>query len=431
MYKQIVVEETVQAAHSRRATVQIGNKMITTPCYGVLLKKAFELDLFNRDVSAPNLQLIGLRQSNAPAIIKEHEIRRGYRTLTGEPTEQIYIGMRNTKFWFVDPCTDLLYYKAPDGKSEQAELFAKYSPEMQKVLRQFTPATHDQKWQELCQDEATLMRLIRETCKLQMEAKADFIVPPVPLITADSPLKLVDNWVDLVKTTGVFAKTNLELPTAIPLFIHFNCVKRTDTLAYLVKRLNEEVINGGMAEYKMFLLRVVGENLEGESREVRERFKLFIQGISRLAREAKCAVALLDIGTVGLLSIAIGADAFIEPLSGVPCASGFVGRSKDKHGRYYHPEGMKMVRFADLKASYDAQGQKLPCECTACDSINGNDLAEVPDGVWNETRRRHLVLARNQELNEANEAIADNTIRGAISEKVQRSDVKNLLDILP
>jgi hypothetical protein len=373
--------------------------------------------------------IIASKIYSTPNIIREHESRLSITTLSGELVEKSYKELKNGKLWVIDPCTDELYYKNENIK----EAFSKcieLSSDVREFLTRMTPDNYNLQWDNLNNNTAFFMKFVGDFVKCQGQLKSDIICPPVPLITADSPDHLIELWHKIVRTTGVLAKTLLEKNSAIVLNLHYNLFRRPAKLNSLFKKLSEMVSDSTISEIKAIIIKLQGEELESDTGETRARFRQFMIAMGKYAILTKRAIFMLDTSSVGLICISLGLDGFIEPLNGV--VGSRIAMSKDKHGRYYHPDGLKFTRFNDLKAIYANNNQKLPCHCSSCLQINSRDLEnDVSLDEWNNARRSHLLECRNAEIEEYHETIEDNTISNAIVDKVQRSDIKNLLDVLP
>lgn len=423
MFEKVKVKEIQRSSNARRTQLTINRKMITTPLYGSLLKRKFELDLIcrNSGITLPNFQMVALNIFDAHSIIMEREGNLGQKTISGEDSEKDYKHLRKTKVWCIDPCTDKYMSKNKDA----FENFNGFSQETKKLILSFDEKNHCQKWQYINSDATTFMKFIRENVQLQTQNGADFIIPPAPLISASDPKYMIDVWYNIIKTTGTYSKTNLEKSTSILLNLHSNNFQTPEKLKLIIGKLSEEISNTEISDVKLIIVKIKNPILEdGPSRT---RYKGFILALSKYAAATERALLLLNTDSLGLISIANGLDGFIEPLNGV---IGEVHRSREKRGRYYHPEALRFYGFQALKDIYANNNRNLPCNCGFCSGINGKSIENIDTEKWNNGRRLHLLSKRNDEISECHKEIHENTISTSMLDKVQRSDIKNLLDVL-
>jgi len=431
MFQVLEIIEKKRSGKARKSVIKIGEKAISAPTYGTYLQRKFEMDL----LCSPKIQdfnnvgLIASKIYLMGEIIREKEGRLGLMTLTGKSVEEFYKNLRGEKIWLIDPCTDELYYKNENVRKSFSGMNG-LSTEIKKLLVETDEKNYHRLWNNLNSDANLFMKFLGEFVKVQAKLKVDIILPPSPLITADSPDYVIDVWHKITKTTGILSKTLAEKNSAILLNLHFNLFRRPEKLAYIIKKLTDIASEATISEIKTIIIKIHGEDLESDTGETRARFRSFIQEITNFASLTKRAVFMLDTSSVGLACISLGVDGFIEPLNGVIGIG--IAKSKDKHGRYYHPDGLKYTRFKDLKEFYENNNSNLPCHCSFCNNISGRHIEkEVPTMEWNLSRRGHLLECRDSEIKEYRKTIDENTTSNAIIDKIQRSDIKNLLDILP
>jgi hypothetical protein len=368
------------------------------------------------------MQLIALRLLDADSLIRSHEGNIGQKTISGEFVEKNYKHLKETKLWCVDPCTE--DYLSKD-KTEFTN-FNGFSPDVKKTVLSFDDKNHAQTWKSLSGNASKLMKFILENAQAQVRAGADFVIPPSPLISATDPKYIVDVWYDIVKTTATYSKTNLEKDSCIFLNLHGNNFQNTEKLNLILEKLFQEVSEAEIGDIKLIILKIKSPRFE--EAPCRARFKSFIENLSRYAASTERALLLLDTDSMGLISIALGIDGFIEPINGV--VGGEIRRSKEKRGRYYHPEALRFYSFPDMVDIYKNSNQRLPCDCSFCSHIKGNGIEDINIEMWNLGRRLHLITKRNDEISECHKEINDNTISTSMVDKIQRSDIKNMLDLL-
>jgi len=425
--QQPIIEQVSKSNFARRAILQLGQKLVTLPSYGVELGKQidFKTMLENNLGNFEHINFVSGPLSKLGDIISEKETRRDLKNSTGEFVEKKYLDLRE-KIWFMDSFCDALYYASFEAGLKD---FSRFSKEVRDFLSTITQSNYASKFRDLKDDTSLYMKFIREVVQEQVNYRMDFVTPPVPLIFNDSPNYLVDIWFDMIKTTAILADTKADKPSSVYLTVHSNNFKKPEVLNLVLGKLFDEATEQDISHIKFVVLKVIDEGaLETETAGMRLRYRQFITDLSMYCSNTNRTLIMLDSNSLGLTSISLGVDAFIEPLNGVT-GIGF-RKSKDKHGRFYHPEGLKFDGYNDINELYKNTGS-LPCNCKFCSVVKVKDLNDLGYPTWWSLRRSHLAAARNEEVKEFHEAIEQGIITNAITDKIQRSDVKNYLDFLP
>jgi hypothetical protein len=427
------VELQLQVGNARKAVVTIGKKTLLTPTYGTFLKKKRDLDIVCNAMSKSPLENIGFISSyifDIEGIIQEKENNLSTTTLQdfgiGGEKEREYKHLRSKAIWCVDPCTSDYAYST--NEHDRLISYKGFSPEIQKLIASFNNQNHDKKWADLFTNKPLYMKFIRENIVAQIVSGMDFIVPPTPLITADSPSYMVEIWYDIVKTCGTYAAAAYHMPSSILMNVHSNNFTNPKNIEAMLRKLESSDVTKELMDSRLLLLKVVFPDFESATGDVRLRYKDFTTELAIYASATKSAVFALNVNSVGLVSIANGLDGFVEPINGV--LSG-IAKSKSKRGRYYHPDSLKFYPYTSVKEIVNNSGT-LPCHCDFCKSFRGRDLDQALNTQeWNDLRRGHLLMSRNDELRECVETLHNGTIVGGMAEKVRRSDVSNFAQILP
>jgi hypothetical protein len=422
--QQPIIEQIEKSNFARRATVELNGKLITLPSYGIFLQKATDwkaIEQYQLNQFA-HLGYVAGPMYALKRVIEEREARKDIVNAFGEPVEKRYLELRK-RIWFEDTACESLYYTYGDSLKE----YSGFSKELRDFLASVNQENYHQKFLELKEDSKLYMRFLNEFIDEQTRLRMDFVMPPVPMISNASPKYMIEIWLDMVKTTAVLADTKVDKPGAIYLSIHANNFKKPEVLNLLMEKLYEETTREELSKIKFVVVKIIDVNtLETETAATRIRYKAFMTSLSTYCSNTASNLILLDCNSIGLASISLGADCFVEQLSG---ASGNGFRiSKDKNGRYYHPEALKTYNRADISEIAKSTGS-LPCNCKFCKVVGDVDRLDLTS--WRMFRRAHLVAARHEEIKECHEAIQQDIITNAMTDKIQRSDVKNFLDLLP
>jgi len=274
----------------------------------------------------------------------------------------------------------------------------------------------------------TLMGFIKSAVERQYQL-SDAIIPPSPLIKADSPKYLTKLWFDVVKTTGTYASASYGKSSSILINLHFNAFRNTNKLNEIIEMLNSEDNEMEIADIKAVFLRVKDPRFDTDVGAI-ARYKNFVSALALYAKRTERAFFIYNADSIGLVSIALGADGFVEPQDGQ--LSEFAGRSIEKHGSLYDSIGLKHMRFDDVEETYQNNGRIMSHDCEYCIKYNGRDTLKTASyAEWWVDKRSHLLVCRNHELGEAIAGIQENSVSQGMCDKFQRSSVKNYLDALP
>jgi len=394
------VEEKQRSFLARRTVININGKVITTPCYGAILKKPADLNGVFSAFSHIGQTKVFFAAAKLLATIND--------TADSEKKTQVlnkFVSLKQDNLFFVDPTTTNFLLK-------------------EKSIDDLTP----EYWTGAHSEPKVLMSFIKSAVERQHQL-SDAIIPPSPLIKADSPKYLTKLWFDVVKTTGTYASASYGKSSSILINLHFSAFRNTNKLNEITEILNREDNEREIADIKAVFLRVKDPRFEADVGAI-TRYKNFVQDLALYAKRTERAFFVYNADSIGLASIPLGADGFIEPQDGQLSEGG--GRSLKKHGSLYDSMGLKHTRFEDVEEVFQNNGKIMSHDCEYCVKYNGIDsLKKAPLAEWWIDKRSHLLVCRNHELNEVIVGIQDNSVSQSIREKFQRSSVKNYLDALP
>ncbi len=397
------VEEKERSFLSRRTVINVNGKLITTPCYGAILKSKVDLDgLFGAYEHLTQTKVIF---AAAKFLNKINE-----SVSEGDVNSELFKRHQHLKqnnLFFVDPTTGGFILK--DDSS----------------IDDLTPES----WSTARADPKTLMNLITSSSEKQFKLDADSIISPSPLIKYDSPKYLLDLWFDVVKTTGTYASTRFGRSSAILLNLHFNLFRDTKKLNEILAILNNEDKQKEIADIRAVFLRVKDPHFDSDSGAL-ARYKSFVSALAVYAKTTGRAFFVYNTDSLGLGSITLGVDGFIEPQNGH--LTEFGGRSDEKHGSLYDSLGLFHKPFRDVEESFQNNGNVMSHDCEFCTKYNGMaTLNDAGCAEWWIDKRAHLLVCRNHEIDEVISEIQQDTITKGMRDKFQRSSVKSYIDVLP
>ena len=101
----------------------------------------------------------------------------------------------------------------------------------------------------------------------EAEGKPDVITAPSPLLTVTDPGYMTDIWYEVVKTTAVYAATNLDKPSTISINVHKNIFgDRRYELEDVVYKSAESLSNPQILVMKLYDCKDIILNAETRSR---------------------------------------------------------------------------------------------------------------------------------------------------------------------
>lgn len=422
----IKVVQILEHEYIRKTRIVFGNKTISTPCYISKIRTAEELDIISDDSkSYKNIQGVFFDIYNVKEVIKKKELNKNQQTIFGTTSDDGYLHLKNNFGIFIDPCTEYFYFKSP-----YREKYLKISDlpvPIKKMLQNSNHKNHFSFWRNIMGRERDIISIISWYIKYQASNNADIILPPVPLIDGNNS-KLLEYAIKINQLTSLLAE-GFHKPTAIYFPINFKVFSNDgDELKHILGFLSKD--DEEMKNIKLILIKIVYYKFNDDA-IARSTLKNFLLDLGFVARNTERGVFLLDADSLGLIALFNNIDGFIEPLNAVIREQRGTPSKFSYMGKYYHPEKLEFIPFEHLIKLYESNDGTLPCDCLACRDINGRNLREEINRIkWNESRRRHLLYCRNQEINEVKDAITNNQTRG-ISDKIQRSSYKNYMDLIP
>ncbi|MGI0141152.1 MAG: hypothetical protein ACREBF_00670, partial [Candidatus Micrarchaeales archaeon] len=270
--------------------------------------------------------------------------------------------------------------------------------------------THAKLWKRLSENETQLMGLIKDNSNAQADGKADIIMSATPLLTGTDPDYMVDIWYKVVRATAVYSTTNLDKPSTISINVHKNIFLNRTKLDTILKKLRDEATEVELGDIRLVTLKILDSNLESETDIVKANYRYFVMGLADYAKATKRLLLLMNTDTLGLISIALGVDGFVEPVDGRLGLFGF--SSTIRKGARYNPDALRSYPYEQWV-------------------ILNPVYASTTEEEWKIEKRLWLLKSRDEEIDECHKAILDKTIYLGMKDKVRRSAIKNYLDVFP
>lgn len=432
---------------SESMDLKINNKTLVTPTFAPRLKSDGEMKRYTtvrntyspRQLSAYVVRLLDIGRTLYPTLKKTatSKLIADQTTLDNKFTPHA-----GEKVLLIDPALEYLYYSTNMErlmntpfvsrtirkylqnfleKSKKLENERKEGKKKTINKRLFVDSEHTNFWTCVYKDAKMRMRLIRDTLTVELRAEADVLVPPVPLITNSHLLDVAIFMNE--KSRALSPALSEEKRVCADYFIIKPKILRNQRM---MSKIKEYVSNSEtpLTLFKFKNLNLCGENLARERKE----FKTFLMELSLVASH-------FDNKAFGLLEA--GHQTFPAAFSSFAIVS--TGFNLDREDRRrdpedinpfanrYDPVNMTMQNKETFLDTVENNGKVIPCYCQVC-----TDNPTIPNNFieYNRRAKEHFLLCREKEMIEIITAIEKQESQMAF-EKLQRSSLKNLIDIIP
>jgi len=265
------------------------------------------------------------------------------------------------------------------------------------------------------------MKLIRDTFTVELKARADVLVPPVPLITSSHLLDIAIFMNE--KSRALSPALSQDKRVCADYFIIKPKVLRNQRMMSTIK----EYVSSSESPLTLFKfknLNLCGESLARERKE----FKSFLMELSLVSHHFENkAFGLLEAGNqtfpAASSSFAIVSTGFNLDRE---------DRRKDPEdispfANRYDPVNMTMQDRETFLETVENNGKVIPCNCHVC-----TENPTIPNNFieYNKRAKEHYLLCREKEMIEIITAIEKQESQMAF-EKLQRSSLANLMHMIP
>jgi hypothetical protein len=445
---QVTHYEHRKCKFSESTDLEINEKILVTPTFAPRLKSDGDLNRYMtarntyspRQLSAYVVRLLDVGRTLYPTMKKTatSKLLADQATLDREFAPQ-----SGKKVLLVDPALEYLYYATNRErllntpfvphtirkymreffeKSKRLEKEREHKGDKKVISKKlFVDAEHTNFWTCVYKDERMRIRLIRDTLNVELKAGADVLIPPVPLITEAHLLDVAIFMNE--KTRALSPALSEDKRVCADYFVLKPKVLRNQRMMSTIK----EYVSNSESELTLFKFKNL--NLNDENLHLaRKEFKSFLLELSLVSHH-------FENKTFGLLEA--GNQTFPAAFSSFAIVS--TGFNLDREDRRrdpkeispfanrYDPVNMTMIDKETFLETVENNGKVVPCSCQVC-----TDNPSIPRNFidYNRLAKEHYLLCREQEMNEIINAIENqDAIMGF--EKLQRSALKNLTEIIP
>lgn len=420
---------------SKSVDLKIGQKKIVTPNFAIRLKNVEELDLFLRLKSKYSLNFLStyvVRLIDAPRTLYPKIKALPQRKLFGGIIEDPFSASLNRDVILIDPAFEYLHYDVESILRRITSLFflpktirdyAKRCLRGKKTrtrsdYQKWREAHHRSFWNDIYNDDRKRTRMIRDIHNFEIRSKADLLIPPVPLITSS---RLLDIALLINERSRELARGKKE--SADYFVLRVDALRNDD----IMDRIKQHIETAEDTRLTIFKFKYL--NLNSEERTVEKNaYKTLLMELSLTSQNIENkAFMLLEGANQTFPSALTGFDVVSSSFSGDK-EDRHIRRGRSPFGKWYDPEYMIYRSREELMQIIDNNGGAIPCHCPICTSPSAfltDDLIE-----YNRNVKRHYLFCRQAEMEEIFNGINQKTTAMGM-DKLQRSQLKNLTDLIP
>jgi len=420
---------------SESADLKINGKTLVTPTFAPRLKNDGELKVYHtirreyapRQLSTYIVRLLDigrtlhsdLKRSVLPSLISQMALD------TSPQSEEPLL--------LIDPALEYMYYganmerlaKTPFVSSairQYVSEFIEKSGKLEEGKQLFRDATHTNFWTCIYEDANKRMKLIRDTFNVELRSRADVLIPPVPFITSPHLLEVAIYMNE--KSRAFSSALSQDKRECSDYFSMKPSILRNERMMSTIK----EYVSTSESPLTIFKFKNLNLNDENMAIE-RKEFKDFLIELSLIAQHVENKAFML---------FEAGNQVFPAALSSFAVVS--TGFNLDREDRRkdqkeispfmnrYDPWTMTMQSKDTFLKTVENNDNLISCHCRVCKE---NPTVPIHDFIeYNRLAKEHYLLSREQEMNEILTAIEkQDALMGF--EKLQRSALKNLTEIIP
>ena len=433
---------------SESADLEINGKVLVTPTFASRLKSDGEMRIYNnvrssyapKQLSAYVVRLLDVGRTLYSSMKSTAVSNLGINQMT---LDNKFTPKSDEKVLLIDPALEYLYYTA---NMERLAVTPFVSHTVRDYITKFLNKTkeldkaklngedgvigknllreteHTNFWTCVYKDANMRMKLIRDTFNVELKAKTDVLIPPVPLITSSH---LLDVAIDMNEKSRAFspALSQDERKCADYFVLKPNVLKNEHMMSTI-----KEYVSTSESELTLFKFKNLNLCYENMALE-RVAFKSFLMELSLVSQHFENkAFGLLESGNqtfpAAFSSFAIVSTGFNLDRE---------DQRKDQKdippfANRYDRTNMIMQDKPTFMKTIENNGHTIPCDCRVC--IDNPSIPETDFIEYNRRAKGHYLLCRELEMTEIINAIEKQESQMGF-EKLLRSSLKNLTDIIP
>lgn len=443
---QIVHYDHRKCRFSESVDFKVNEKTITTPTFAPRIKNDNELDIYldikathgSKHLSAYIVRLIDTRRTIQFRLKKSEQ-----RNLIGETLDPNFSESLKNDIIMIDPALEYLYYYTMMNRlrhsSSMSSVIRKYAEQVidgveslnqqndeKKRNREKTDsigayrdAQHTNFWSCIYKDANSRMKLIRDTCNAELQYRADILIPPVPLITCPHLLTVTFDM------NEKFRALSGDKGECADYFVLKRQALKNESIMDSIKAYVAD------SESSLTIFKIKYADLTNPDYALeRSALKKLFEELFLLAQHSdNKAFALFEAGyqtfPAALCSFAIVSTAYNLDRDDRRATQ---GQPISEYANWYDPNSMTMRNHEVLSVTTENNKGIIPCycpECTKTPSLLKENAIE-----YNKRVKRHFLFSREYEMHSVVDAIERQNVSMGF-DKLQRSDLKILVDLLP
>lgn len=430
--REFLITELDRDRISRTTRIKLGLKSITTPTFAPLVHSSSDLDALIQIQSVTGSDYVRCfitrlfdAQNVLPAAGKGFQMDMLGRLIAN----RIDLFLEQTVF-ALDPGLEYLYYDTKMDRflSNEAtpEIIADYVKSLvsfKKNLdsRQYNRTkirAHREFWETISNDPLKRNKLVRRIFQYATKLRADFLIPPVPL--------MLDNT--FFGTTAKMNDISRELALALG---------RKECANYFLlpaRSLQDPSLIGQIKDYildspsRLNIFKFKYLNLTPPDRvEERENYKDLLLELAYFSRTFKNrCFAVLENYYQSFPSAVVGFDIVSGSITGF---DGDGGRAeKPSFGKWIDPRLMVPLEFKGVQSVFRNNGGRLPCHHSFCRTVT--NIEQIPQPRWNVLRRQHCSMYYGDLMTQIARAIRERNVEFARN-KLSDSQLSTLRNLIP
>jgi len=389
--------------------LSVGSKVITTPSYSAEIRNWNDLRIIER--AKPNHRLDNVGVVSVSVLDAKTILGQQARTLmmfTGTEREN---KIRSDSIILIDPSMEYFSHNV-ESERERFLTFDNLPSFLRNSLYQDRISESDLSNEELS------MKCMEWSMNQQMKYGADLPLPPCFSITG---MKSLARALEMNRRSQTYAKDNGWSRCAYFNIDSMKIFQSEECVSSMITALN-------VWEADVIVLKFRGGLMPKEPIEMANYFTFFSK-LNEL--DSRKTVILLNTDSFGYINLGLGVDIFSEPMNGLIDKDVRPRPSRDgirdpypTYGKYLNPLDLRWWKFSQLRSLFINNGNRLPCNCPICRSINPRFLAISPND-WNIPRREHCPICRNEQISELLVNIHDSNVKGAMFAKLASNEMSS------
>ncbi len=405
-------------ATSMKAEVQLGDKVLRLPFYGVSIKSNIDSECLRdaiNSMSLKNTQCVSYTMGDAQAfknLIMKTVFEFTSKKLEFRPFSEFIL--------VIDPTGEYIAYNVDDEVKKLLDF-----PDIPSVLKDILE-TSGKKRVSLIDKMFTDGSALSSVVQWYMDKFKDFgsvlKIPPCLPIYGKKTLKYAISVNRLASTI----QNDRGWQKSVYFLIDFSAFKKPEILTGILTAIRTLAPN--IVVFKVYNPDFCKDDATIE----RSNLQAFLENLYQYRVEKKALTFALNADAVGYHYIAQGLGGMIEPISGnyrpdirrqkksekIVKIEEDDSQSTNKCGRYPDPLKLYEVKSDELKIRSKNNGAPFPCHCHECSKY---DKFVTDASIFNRLRRRHRVFIRDKFIDEFNEASLNGNLKVSIFDRFSES----------